>query len=235
MDVQAIVFDVFGTVVDWRSAVIREGEALGRAKGIQVDWPRFADEWRRDGYQGGIAKVRRGELPWMTADALHRRKLDELLATYGILGLSEEEIARFNRVWHRLDPWPDAVPGLHRLRRSYIVGTLTNGNFALMTNLAKHAGLPWDCIITADLIQRYKPDPEMYRLPCRLLDLRPDQVMLVAAHGYDLRAARAEGLRVAFVPRPREWGEEGQREPDPDPSFDVVARDFLDLAAQLGA
>ena len=233
--VQALVFDVFGTVTDWRTSVIREGEALGRAKGLEADWARFADEWRRDGYRGGIERVRRGELPWMNADALHRRELDALLPRYGIGGLNESEIERFNRVWHRLDPWPDAVPGLTRLRQKYVIAPLSNGGFALLTNLSKRAGLPWDCILSAELAGAYKPDPQVYRMAARLLGLECAEVMLVAAHGADLRGARAAGLRTAFVSRPLEHGPGAAGEPPPDPSFDVVATDFVDLARQLGA
>lgn len=233
--VKALVFDVFGTVVDWRSSVIREGEALGRARGLQVDWAAFADEWRREGYHGGIERVRRGELPWMNADALHRLKLEELLPKYGITGLSEAEVDHFNRVWHRLTPWPDAVPGLQRLKQRYLIAPLSNGSFALLTNLAKHAGLPWDCIISTELVRAYKPDPITYRTAASLLGLQPSEVMLVAAHVNDLRGAQAVGLRTGFVPRPLEHGPGGPQEPPPDPSFGIVASDFLDLADRLGA
>jgi 2-haloacid dehalogenase len=234
-EVKALVFDVFGTVVDWRSSVIGEGEALGQAKGLRVDWARFADEWRKDGYHGGIDRIRRGELPWMNVDALHRLKLDELLPKYGITGLGEAELDYFNRVWHRLKPWPDATPGLNRLRGKFIIAPLSNGNFALLTNMAKYAGLPWDCILSAELARKYKPDPEAYQTAATLLGLQYGQVMLVAAHVSDLRGAQSAGLRAAFVPRPLEHGPDGPREPDPDPSFDVVARDFVDLADKLGA
>jgi 2-haloacid dehalogenase len=234
-DVKALVFDVFGTVVDWRGSVIQEGEALGRTKQLQVDWAGFADEWRRDGYHGGIERIRRGELPWMNVDALHRRKLDELLPRYGITGLDELEIDHFNRVWHRLTPWPDAIPGLNRLRAKFIIAPLSNGNFALLTNMAKHAGLPWDCVLSAELARKYKPDPEAYQTAAALLALQLWEVMLVAAHGSDLRGAQSAGLRAAFVPRPLEHGSAGPREPDPNSSFDLVATDFVDLANKLGA
>jgi 2-haloacid dehalogenase len=236
--VEALLFDVFGTVVDWRSTVIREGEALGRAHGVTVDWPQFADAWRREGYLGGMARIRQGELPWMRVDALHRRMLDELLRRHGITGLSEEEIAHFTRVWHRLMPWPDAVPGLARLRRRFIVGPLSNGDFALLTNMARAAGLSWDCILSAELFRRYKPAPEVYQGAAALLDLPPDRVMLVAAHAGDLRGARAAGLRTAFVARPLEFGPDAppaQEPAAPGAAWDVAASDFLDLASQLGA
>jgi 2-haloacid dehalogenase len=230
--VQALVFDVFGTVVDWRGSVIAEGEALSREKGLRVDWPAFADEWRREGYHGGMERIRRGEAPWEIVDNLHRRKLDELLPKYGITGLSEAEVANFNLIWHRLKPWPDSVPGLTRLKRKYIISTLSNGNFALLTNMAKRAGLPWDCIISAELAGHFKPDPEAYHTAARLLCLNYDQVALVAAHVPDLRGAQRAGLRTAYVQRPLEHGPGRQADP-PDPSFDVVANSFEDLAAKL--
>jgi 2-haloacid dehalogenase len=232
--VKALVFDVFGTVVDWRGSVIAEGEALARSKGLQVDWSSFADEWRRQGYHATIAAVLKGELPWVNVDAMMRRKLDELIQKYQLRGLSETETAHFAHVWRRLHPWPDSVAGLSRLKQKFIISPLSNGNFALLTNMGKFAGLPWDCIISTDLFQTYKPDPATYQGAARLLDLQTDEVMLVAAHVRDLRAAQAAGLHAAFVRRPLEWGAGGPQEPDPDPAFDLVASDFLDLAARLG-
>lgn len=233
---KAVVFDVFGTVVDWRGTVIREGEALAARKGFQVDWGRFADEWRREGYVEAIARIRRGEAPWEVVDVLHRRKLDELLVRYGVTGLAEEEIEHFNRVWHRLTPWPDAVPGLERLRRRYLIAPLSNGNFALLTNMARHSGLPWDCILSAELARRYKPDPAVYLLAPQLLRIRPDDVLMVAAHPGDLYAARAAGLRTAYVPRPLELGPGAPlQQPAAEAEFDLVAQDFLELAGLLGA
>jgi 2-haloacid dehalogenase len=233
-EVRALVFDVFGTVVDWRASVIREGEELARAKGLAADWPRFVDEWRRDGYFAGMERIRRGELPWMKVDRLHRLKLDELLTKYGLSGLDEAEIDRFNRVWHRLSPWPDAVPGLARLKERFIIAPLSNGDVALLTNMAKAGKLPWDCILSSELFGAFKPDPRVYLGAADLLDLPPAALLMVAAHQGDLRAARAAGLRTAFVPRPRARGSGGPVEP-PDPTFDLVAADFVDLAAQLGA
>jgi 2-haloacid dehalogenase len=235
MQVKALVFDVFGTVVDWRGSVISEGEAVGRAKGLDVDWARFADEWRKDGYHGGMDSIREGQLPWMNVDALHRLKLEQLLPKYGISGFSESEIDHLNRVWHRLKPWPDAVPGLTRLRRKFIIAPLSNGNFALLTNMAKHAELPWDCILSAELARKYKPDPEAYHMAATLLGLDYGEVMLVAAHVSDLRGAQSAGLRACFVPRPLEHGPAAAREPEPDASFDLLAADFVDLATKLGS
>ena len=231
--VRALTFDVFGTVVDWRSTMVRECKALGRAKGLSVDWAAFADAWR-DGYGPAMNRVRRGELPWKTIDELHRMILDGLLGRFGIDGLGESEKDHLNRVWHRLDPWPDAVQGLSRLRKQYVVASLSNGNVALLVNMAKHAGLPWDAVLSAELAQRYKPDREVYLKAAALLGLPPGAVMMVAAHKGDLRAAAQAGLRTAFVPRPKE---RPNRRIDLsfDEEFDVNATDFLDLAEQLGA
>lgn len=231
--VKALAFDVFGTVVDYRSTIIREGEALNAAKGLAVDWARFADAWRGR-YGPNMERVMHGELPWTNLDGLHRLALDELLVEFGVSGLSEDEKAHLNRVWHRLEPWPDTVQGLLRLKARYILATLSNGNVALLVNMAKHSGLPWDVIFSAELVRAYKPDPRTYWMVGSLLGLEPSEVMLVAAHQSDLWAAQAQGLRAAFVPRPLEFGPENPPDPTPDPAFDIVASDFLDLAAQLG-
>jgi 2-haloacid dehalogenase len=230
--VKALIFDVFGTVVDWRGSVIREGKELGREKNLDVDWAAFADEWRGR-YAPSMDRVRRGELPWTNLDALHRASLEELLEEFGVKGLTEEEIDHLNKVWHRLDPWPDSVAGLARLKERYVISTFSNGNVALLTDMAKRAGLPWDLILSAELVRHYKPDPETYLMAPNLLDLRPDEVMLVAAHPSDLRAAQAHGLRTAYVLRPLEWGPEGEAEPA-DPSFDLVVGDLVELAEKLG-
>ena len=230
-NVRALTFDVFGTVVDWRGTIIREGEQLGSAKGIEVDWAEFADRWRA-GYAPAMARVRSGELPWTRIDALHRMILDGLLDDFGITGLSEHEIDAWNRVWHRLAPWPDSVAGLTRLRKRFIVATLSNGNVALLVNMARHSGLSWDCILSAELMRRYKPDPETYLGAADLLGLRPEEVMMVAAHKGDLRAAQAVGLRTAFVARPHEFGPDVDVAPESD--FDVNAADIEDLASKLG-
>jgi len=231
-DVRALTFDVFGTVVDWRSSIIREGEELTFRKGIPVEWPRFADAWRV-GYGPMMNRVRRGELPWTSIDGLHRLILDELLVTFNITGLKEEEIDHLNRAWHRLDPWPDAIPGLERLRERFIIATLSNGNVALLVNMAKNAGLPWDVVLSSELAKHYKPDPRVYQTAADLLDLPPQQVMMVAAHKGDLRAAAAVGFRTAFVARPLERGPDREVDIEPDPAFDVYANDFLELADQL--
>ena len=230
--VSALTFDVFGTVVDWRGSIIRELKALGRAKRIAADWAAFADAWRA-GYRPAMARVRSGELPWMTIDQLHRVILDELLARFSIEGLDEDEIDHLNRAWHRLDPWPDARRGLALLKRRHVIATLSNGNVALLVNMAKHAGLPWDAVLSAELFRHYKPDPEAYLGAAAILGLEPSEVMLVAAHKDDLRAAQACGLATAFVRRPREKGPKVKIDVAPEPDFDVNARDFVDLARRM--
>ncbi|MGA5543143.1 haloacid dehalogenase type II [Mycobacterium sp. NPDC051198] len=233
MAVKALAFDVFGTVVDWRSSIIGELQAFGKGRGLQRDWPVFADRWRA-GYAPAMDRVRRGELPWTRIDDLHRAILVSLLEQAGVEA-GPDEIDHLNRAWHRLNPWPDSVAGLSRLKRQYVITTLSNGNVSLLTNMAKHAGLPWDCVISAELFRHYKPDLEAYRGCADLLDIAPEELTLVAAHPSDLRAARAAGLGTAFVARPLEYG------PDATPydvradGFDIVATDFVDLADQLGA
>ena len=231
-DVVALTFDVFGTVVDWRTSIIREGRMLSQAKGFEVDWERFADGWR-SGYGPAMNQVRTGELPWMKIDDLHRRILDDLLVGFEISGLSEAEIDHLNRVWHRLIPWPDTVLGLGRLKSKFVLATLSNGNVSLLTNMAKNAGLPWDCVLSAELSGHYKPDAEVYEKAADLLSLAPHQIMMVAAHKGDLRAAQRVGFKAAWVPRPLEYGPSRSIDTTPDPEFDYSATDFIDLAAQL--
>ncbi|OLD37070.1 MAG: haloacid dehalogenase, type II [Candidatus Rokubacteria bacterium 13_1_40CM_2_68_8] len=233
MNVKALTFDVFGTVVDWRSSLIREGEALGKAKGLSADWARFADSWRGL-YQPAMDEVRSGRRPWTKLDDLHRESLDKLLIQFGIKGLSEAEIDHLNRAWHRLDPWPDAVPGLTRLKKKFVLATLSNGNVALIVNMAKHGGLPWDAVLGAEVARHYKPQPETYLTTAALLGLAPAECMMVAAHNGDLGHAQALGLRTAFVPRPNEHGPHPNKDVAPARQWDVIARDFQDLAERLG-
>jgi 2-haloacid dehalogenase len=226
--VRALVCDVFGTVVDWRSSIAREVARLG----LPVDPEAFADAWRA-GYLPAMQEVRSGALPWTSVDGLHRRILDRLLAERGI-ELAAGVAAELNRAWHRLAPWPDSAAGLARLRHRYLVSTLSNGNVALLVALSRHAGLVWDCVLSAELFEHYKPDPEVYLGAARLLDLPPARVMMVAAHADDLRAARACGLATAHVARPAEFGA-GRTPPVVDDEFDVHAADFVELALRLGA
>ena len=230
---RALVFDTFGTVVDWRSSVAREVEALAKRKGVALDAAKFADAWRA-GYGPSMNRVRSGELPWTKLDALHRMTLDRILVDFKFAGLSEDEKATLNHAWHRLTPWPDAVSGLTRLKKKYIIAPLSNGNISLMTDLAKYAGLPWDVILGAELARHYKPDREVYQSAADILDLKPADVMMVAAHLGDLRAAKQVGLRTAFVVRPKEYGPDGKPDLKADGVADVSATDFNDLAKQLG-
>jgi 2-haloacid dehalogenase len=231
--VKALVFDTFGTVVDWRTSVAEQMEQLAKRKGIKIDAIKFAETWRA-GYGPSMNRVRTGELRWTKLDDLHRMILDKLLGDFGITGLSEDEKKDLNRAWHRLHPWPDAVSGLTRLKKKFIIAPLSNGNIGLMTDLAKYGGLPWDCILGAELVHHYKPDPEVYRSAAEFLDLERGQVMMVAAHLGDLRAAKAQGLRTGFVTRPLEFGPNGKPDLQPDSSVEIAAKDFDDLAAQLG-
>ena len=231
--VKALTFDVFGTVVDWRGSIAREGRALGKELGLRADWAAFADAWRA-GYQPAMQEVRAGTLPWTNIDGLHRRILDRILDESGLDMLVEEQKDHLNRVWHRLAPWPDAVRGLKRLKKGYLITTLSNGNISLLTNMAKNAGLPWDCVLSAELFRHYKPDAEAYLGAAAMLGLAPHEVMMVAAHKNDLRAAQAAGLRAAFVQRPLEFGDPAKKDLKPEKDFDVNAADFLDLAAKLG-
>lgn len=229
----AIVFDTFGSVVDWRGSLIAELTAFGRDRGIDADWTKLVDAWR-GAYQPSMQRVRSGELPWTRLDALHRISLDRLIEELGISGLTEADRAHINLGWHRLKPWPDSVPGLTRLKRRFIIGPLSNGNVSLLTNMAKQAGLPWDTVFGSDVFGHYKPDPETYLGVCRLLDLEPGQVMMAAAHNGDLAAARKLGLMTAFFPRPTEYGPHQVRDFEAEQDWDVVARDIEDLAGTLG-
>jgi len=202
LGVKALTFDVFGTVVDWRGSIIREGIQWGKEKGLQIDWGKFADRWRA-GYGPSMEKVRKGELPWTKLDTLHRLILDDLLVEFNITGLTDEEKDHWTRVWHRLSPWPDAVEGLTRLKKDFVIATLSNGNVSLLVEMAKFAGLPWDTVLGADLFHHYKPDREVYLGAADLLGCKPAEVMMTAAP------------------------------PSPTGSFDVVATDFIDLAAKL--
>ena len=231
--VKALTFDVFGTVVDWRSSIIAEGRAIGRDKGIEVDWEAFADGWRSK-YQPSMSRVRDGEVAWTNLDSLHRASLDEMLEAFGIEALDAKEKDDLNRAWHRLRPWPDSVEGLTLLRQKYILATLSNGSVALLVNMARKAGLPWDAILGAEVTRHYKPQPRCYLMTAELLGLAPHECMLVAAHNDDLVAAGELGFRTAFVPRPTEHGPDQQSDLKAEYDFDVIGESFIDLADRLG-
>jgi 2-haloacid dehalogenase len=232
--IKALVFDVFGTLVDWRGSIIEEGAAWGKPKGLAIDWAHFADRWRA-GYAPAMDKVRKGELPWTKLDVLHRILLDELIEEFGIVGITELEKDHWNRVWHRLKPWSDSVAGLTRLKKKFTIAPLSNGNVSLLANMAKNAGLPWDLILSAELARHYKPDREVYMSAVELLSLRPEEVMMTAAHRNDLTGARSLGLCTAFIHRPNEYGPTRRADTAKAGDFDVVANDTLDLATKLGA
>ena len=225
-----LAFDVFGTVVDWHGSIRREVDAMA----LGVDGGAFALAWRA-GYQPAMRRVMSGELGWTLLDDLHRMILDQLLAQFGITHLSEAEKIHLNKVWHRLDPWPDSVPGLRRLKARHTICSLSNGNLGLLTNMAKYGGLPWDCVLSAEVFKAYKPDPAVYLGVARVFDVAPDEVMLVAAHQDDLAAARACGLQTAYVERPAEFGADRPKDVRADSANTLHARDFLDLADQLAA
>ena len=231
---KALAFDVFGTVVDWHGGIAAEAAAVAARHGVSLDASRFARDWRA-GYPVAMDRVRRGELPWLHIDTLHRMILDDIVSQHGLALLDEAERAALNRAWHRLPAWPDAVSGLQRLKSAFTITPLSNGNFSLLTAMAKHTRLPWDCVISAELFQHYKPDPETYLGCARLLDLAPGDVMMVACHPSDLRAARACGLQTAYVHRPLENGAGAAPGEAVGPDdFDLVADSFEHLADLLG-
>ncbi len=231
-DLKVLAFDVFGTVVDWRSGVMAELAAVARDHDLSVDTGTFADAWRKR-YQPFLDRARRGEMPWQVLDDLHRAALREVVAEFSLQVLPETDLDRLVLAWHHLPPWPDSVSGLTRLRSRFVLTTLSNGGMALLVELARTAHLPFDCILSTELVKSYKPDPRIYRLVPDLLAVHPAQAMMVAAHSYDLAAAADQGMRTAFVRRPQEWGTE--KAAIPDFPVDIVAEDFLDLASQLGA
>jgi 2-haloacid dehalogenase len=231
--VEALVFDVFGTVVDWRGSIIRQGEAFSQRTGVRADWPLVADRWRA-GYRPTMDRIARGEMPWTRFHDFNRGLLEDLVRELGMRGLRRKHLDELNDFWRKLDPWPDTVRGLKRLKRRFIIGTLSNGDTRTMVDMARHGGLPWDLIITSENFRRFKPDPEMYLGGAALLGLKPARVALVAAHKHDLRAARAAGLRTAFVERPKEYGPAKTADAGPERYIDIVAKSFNDLADQLG-
>jgi 2-haloacid dehalogenase len=227
--IKILAFDVFGTVVDWHSSIVREVRAMN----LELDPNKFALAWR-SGYVPAMQKVMSGELGWTLIDDLHRMILDEVLATFGVTHLSEAEKQHLNKVWHRLDAWPDAVEGLTKLKSRYTICTLSNGNIGLLTNLSKRAALPWDCILSAEVFRKYKPDPATYLGVAKVFDVKPSEVMLVAAHQDDLAHARAAGLKTAYIERPLEYGSAQRKDVSAHPGNTYHAPDLLALARLLG-
>ncbi|MDP6390080.1 MAG: haloacid dehalogenase type II [Alphaproteobacteria bacterium] len=233
-DVKALVFDVFGTVVDWRNSVIFELSDFFAARGFEADWPDFVDRWKAC-YRPGMDEIVRGERPWRSVHDIYREALTGLLADFGAPPLDENEAEFVTDAWYRLDPWPDAVGGLTRLRTRFALSTLSNADFAGMVAMSKRAGLPWDCVLTADVVQTYKPDPKVYQMAIRLLGgEEPAKVMLVAAHNYDLAEAQSHGMRTAFIPRTNEYGPAQTTDLAPIGDWDLIAEDLEDLAQRLG-
>ncbi|KQX51328.1 MULTISPECIES: haloacid dehalogenase type II [unclassified Ensifer] len=232
-EIKAIVFDTFGTVVDWRGSIINDLGVWGEQQGLDVDWAELVDRWR-DRYNPQKARVRSGELPWTNLDELHLEALKAVFEEMGLPLLDEPRMLHINKVWHRLAGWSDASSGLHRLKRKFIIGPLSNANVAILVNMAKHADLPWDNIFSCELFRHYKPDPETYLGVCKMLYLEPKAVMMCAAHNYDLAAARDQGLKTAFIYRPTEYGPGQTTDLRAEQNWDYVASDLNDLAVQLG-
>jgi 2-haloacid dehalogenase len=234
MQIKALTFDVFGTLVDWHASVTREVEAALAPKGVSLDWAGFTERWRA-GYFSAMGPVRKGERAFATIDDLHREILDGLLEADGVTGLSEAEIDRLNRAWHRLDPWPDVVEGMTRLKRRFILASLSNGNLALIVAMARRAGLPWDAIVGGDVTRAYKPAPEAYDGAAALLGLDPSECLMVAAHPYDLTSAAKRGFRTAYVHRPLEQGAGKEAERPAAGAFDYAVDSLTELADLLSA
>jgi 2-haloacid dehalogenase len=231
---KAVLFDTFGTIVDWRGSIVAEGTQWGKARNLQIDWANFADRWRA-GYAPSMDRVRKGQLPWTKLDALHRMVLAELLQEFGITGLTEEEKQHWNFVWHRLKPWPDSVSGLRRIKKKFTIGPLSNGNVSLLNDMAKFSGLPWDVVLSAELARHYKPDRETYLMAAEILGNKPGETMLAAAHVGDLEAAREVGLQTAFIYRPHEYGDQSKADKAKPGDFDLVVNSVTELASVLGA
>ena len=231
--VKAMVFDTFGSVVDWRSSIIRDLTQWGQENGFTADWATFADKWRGM-YQPSMEQVRNGQRAWTILDVLHRESLEVLIQEFGLNAMTEEQRAHVNRVWHRLDGWPDAVGGLNRLKSKYIIAPLSNGNVSLLADIAKYTGLPWDLNLSTEIFHCYKPQPQSYLGVCNILQLEPGQVMMCAAHNDDLLAARNAGLKTAFWPRPTEYGPGQTKNLVATEKWDIVAKDIRDFARQMG-
>jgi 2-haloacid dehalogenase len=230
-DVKALVFDVFGTLVDWRSSIAREAQAVLEPLGHKLDWPAFADAWRAE-YDPAMQQVRSGALPFCKLDVLHRRNLDTILPRFGI-SLDEAAAKHLNLAWHRLDAWPDTSPGLKRLKKKFMIAPCSNGNISLMVALARRNDLPWDAILGSEIARDFKPKPRVYLSACEAFDITPAQCMMVAAHPRDLAAAAEQGLRTGYIARPHEFGP-GKGPKEPAGPVDVMSTSVEDLAGKLG-
>lgn len=230
--VKALCFDVFGTVTDWRSSVMREGQALSARLGVEVPWGEFVNKWRIDGYIAALIRIATGQMECIPTAEIHRIKLLELLDEYGLGGLGEAEIEHFNLAWNRIEAWPDAVEGLSMMKENFLIMPFSNGDYRCMLDIAKHNGLPWDGIISADFFKKVKPDLSIYADAAQMLCMAPAEIMMVAAHGPDLDAARKNGFRTAYVNRPLEYGPGVDPEAKPEP-YDYDADDFVELARML--
>ena len=230
---RAILFDVFGTLVDWRSSIIAGLERFGALRGLTADWADITDSWRR-AYRPAMDRVRRGAIPWTILDDLHRDALIEIARRHNLPPLTDADCTQLVQLWHQLDPWPDSSAGLARLKTKFIIGPLSNGHLALQINLAKRNHFPWDVTFGSDLFQHYKPDPTVYLAACDLLSLQPNQIMLAAAHNDDLAAAASLGLQTAFITRPTEFGPTPTHHATPNGNWTLITTSTTDLATQLG-
>lgn len=232
-DIKAVFFDVFGTLVDWRSSIAREARQILQPLGYALDWPAFADAWRAE-YQPAMEEIRAGRIPFCKLDVLHMHNLERILPRFNVAGLDDAIKQNLNLAWHRLDAWPDTTPGLRRLKRKFMIAPVSNGNISLMVALARRNELPWDAILGAEIAGDFKPKPRVYLAACAAFDLPPSQCMMAAAHPNDLLAAAACGLRTAYVSRPNEKGRAAEYVA-PKERFDISANDVEELAERLGA
>ncbi len=232
--VKAVLFDTFGTIVDWRSSIARESTLLANANDIaNFDGDGFARAWRA-GYRPGMAEVTAGKRPWISIDVIHRERLDEILPQFGLSMLTEVERDHLNRAWHRLTPWPDSVAGLQRIKSKYLISPLSNGSVVLLSTMAKRAGIPWDFIFSSDMHLAYKKNPVVYRNAIRLLGMAPDEIMMIAAHNADLEAARNEGMRTGYINRPTEYGVDQTVDFEATSDWDIIANSVEEVADALG-
>ena len=233
LEIKALLFDVFGTVVDWRGSITQEMQRFGEEHQINQNWHQFALDWRAL-YQPAMEGVRSGERGYVKLDQLHRENLQQLLVGYGLEALDEGQLDHINRVWHRLQPWADTLPGMYRLKKDYVLASVSNGNVALLVNMAKHSAIPWDMILGSETAQGYKPQEKVYMHSAQMLGLEPAQCLMVAAHNDDLRAARALGFKTAYINRPYEYGEGQVTDLEPEEAWDVVGETMTDIADGLG-